>query len=164
MKKYFKILLVFAGIILLLTGCGNKSLYSMKTDLSNEKGLEKLVGSIDWKLYKLEDYKVKNRSLEIKLSEESDVSQDESFKTTFINGVLLLVLTDAEEVWYSGENLYFTSIDKDFANEILKTKYGKEVDDYKNSQEDFDKLVESLENEKFEAGAASFEMMEWTFT
>lgn len=160
MKKYFKILLVFAGIILLLTGCGNKSLYSMKTDLSNEKGLEKLVGSIDWKLYKLEDYKVKNRSLEIKLSEESDVSQDESFKTTFINGVLLLVLTDAEEVWYSGENLYFTSIDKDFANEILKIKYGKEVDDYKNSQEDFDKLVESLENEKFEAGAAKFEMME----
>lgn len=160
MKKYLKFLFVFAGLILLLTGCGNKSLYSMKTDLSNEKGLEKLVGSIDWKLYKLEDYKVKNRSLEIKLSEESDVSQDESFKTTFINGVLLLVLTDAEEVWYSGENLYFSSIDKEFANEILKVKYGKEVDDYKKSQEDFDKLVESLENEKFEAGAASFEMME----
>lgn len=164
MKKYLKFLFVFAGLILLLTGCGNKSLYSMKTDLSNEKGLEKLVGSIDWKLYKLEDYKVKNRSLEIKLSEESDVSQDESFKTTFINGVLLLVLTDAEEVWYSGENLYFSSIDKEFANEILKVKYGKEVDDYKKSQEDFDKLVESLENEKFEAGAASFEMMEWNFT
>ena len=160
MKKYFKILLVFAGLILLLTGCGNKSLYSMKTDLSNEKGLEKLVGSIDWKLYKLEDYKVKNRSLEIKLSEESDVSQDESFKTTFINGVLLLVLTDAEEVWYSGENLYFSSIDKEFANEILKVKYGKEVDDYKKSQEDFDNLIESLNNEKFEAGAAHFEMME----
>lgn len=160
MKKYFKILLVFAGLILLLTGCGNKSLYSMKTDLSNEKGLEKLVGSIDWGPYKLEDYKVKNRSLEIKLSEESDVSQDESFKTTFINGVLLLVLTDAEEVWYSGENLYFTSIDKDLANEALKIKYGKEVDDYKKSQEDFDILVESLNNEKFEAGAASFEMME----
>lgn len=160
MKKYFKILLVFAGLILLLTGCGNKSLYSMKTDLSNEKGLEKLVGSIDWGPYKLEDYKVKNRSLEIKLSEESDVSQDESFKTTFINGVLLLVLTDAEEVWYSGENLYFTSIDKDLANEALKIKYGKEVDDYKKSQEDFDNLIESLNNEKFEAGAAKFEMME----
>ena len=129
----------------------------MKTDLSNEKGLEKLVGSIDWGPYKLEDYKVKNRSLEIKLSEESDVSQDESFKTTFINGVLLLVLTDAEEVWYSGENLYFTSIDKDLANEALKIKYGKEVDDYKKSQEDFDNLIESLNNEKFEAGAAKFE-------
>ncbi len=160
MKKYLKFLFVFAGLMLFLTACENKSLYPMKTDLSNEKGLEKLVGSIDWRPYKLEDYKVKNRSLEIKLSEESDVSQDESFKTTFINGVLLLVLTDAEEVWYSGENLYFTSIDKDFANEILKTKYGKEVDDYKKSQEDFDILVESLENEKFEAGAAKFEMME----
>ena len=160
MKKYLKFLFVFAGLMLFLTACENKSLYPMKTDLSNEKGLEKLVGSIDWRPYKLEDYKVKNRSLEIKLSGESDVSQDESFKTTFINGVLLLVLTDAEEVWYSGENLYFTSIDKDFANEILKTKYGKEVDDYKKSQEDFDILVESLENEKFEAGAAHFEMME----
>lgn len=43
MKKYFKILLAFAGLMLLLTGCGNKSLYSMKTDLSNERGLEMLV-------------------------------------------------------------------------------------------------------------------------
>ncbi len=160
MKKYFKFLFVFAGLMLFLTACENKSLYPMKTDLSDEKGLEKLVGSIDWRPYKLEDYKVKNRSLEIKLSGESDVSQDESFKTTFINGVILLVLTDVEEVWYSGEDLYFTSIDKEFANEILKVKYGKEVDDYKKSQEDFDNLIESLNNEKFEAGAAHFEMME----
>lgn len=160
MKKYFKFLFVFAALMLFTTACENRSLYSMKTDLSNEKGLEKLVGSIDWKPYKLEEYKVKNKGLEIKLSGEPDISKDESFKTTFINGVILLVLTDAEEVWYSGEDLYFTSIDKEFANEILKTKYGKEVDDYKKSQEDFDNLVESLKNEKFEAGAAKFEMME----
>lgn len=160
MKKYFKFLFVFAGIIILLTGCENKSLYSMKTDLSNEKGLEKLVGSIDWKPYKLEDYKVRNKNLEIKLSGEPDISKDESSKTGFINGVVLLVLTDAEEVRYSGEDLYFSLIDKDLANEILKTKYGKEVNDYKKSQEDFDNLVESLKNEKFEAGAAKFEMME----
>lgn len=160
MKKYFKFLFVFAGIIILLTGCGNKSLYSMKTDLSNEKGLEKLVGSIDWKPYKLEDYKVKNKKLEIKLSGKVKANQDEALKTSFINGVVLLVLTDAEEVRYSGEDLYFSSIDKDLANEILRTKYGKEVNDYKKSQEDFDNLVKSLENEKFEAGAAKFEMME----
>lgn len=160
MKKYFKILLVLGALMLFLTACENKSLYPMKTDLSNEKGLEKLVGSIDWRPYKLEDYKVKNRSLEIKLSGESDVSQDESFKTTFINGVVLLVLTDAEEVRYYEDKLYFGVIDRDLADEVLKIKYGKEVDDYKKSQEDFDNLVESLENEKFEAGAAKFEMME----
>lgn len=160
MKKYFKILLVFAGLILLLTGCENRSLYPMKTDLSNEKGLEKLVGSIDWRPYKLEDYKVKNKSLEIKLSDEPDISKDESFKTGFINGVILLILTDAEEVWYIGEDPYFSFIDKEYANEPLKFKYGKEVDDYKKSKEDFDNLIESLENEKFEAGAAHFEMME----
>lgn len=160
MKKYFKILLVFAGLILLLTGCENKSLYSMKTDLSNEKGLEKLVASIDWGSYKLEDVKIKDKALEIKLSGKAKASQDESFKTSFINGVILLVLTDAEEVRYSGEDLYFSSIDKDLANEILKIKYGKEVDDYKKSQEDFDNLVESLDNEKFEAGAAKYELME----
>lgn len=160
MKKYFKILLVFAGLILLLTGCGNKSLYFMKTDLSNKKGLEKLIGSMDWGPYKLEDYKLRNKNLEIKVSGEPDISQDESFKKTFINGVILLVLTDAEEVRYSQEKLYFGEIDRDLANEILKIKYGKEVDDYKKSQEDFDNLVESLENEKFEAGAAKFEMME----
>lgn len=150
--------------MILFTACENRSLYPMKTDLSNEKGLEKLIGSIDWRPYKLEDYKVKNKNLEIKVSGEPDISKDESFKTGFINGVILLVLTDAEEVWYTGEDLYFSSIDKDLANEILKIKYGKEVDDYKKSQEDFDNLVESLENEKFEAGAAKFEMMEWSFT
>lgn len=160
MKRVYKILISFVTLMFLLTACGNKSLYSMKTDLSNEKGLEKLVGSIDWKPYKLEDYKVRNKNLEIKLSGEPDISKDESSKTGFINGVVLLVLTDAEEVKYSGEDLYFTSIDKDLANEILKTKYGKEVNDYKTSQEDFDNLVESLNNEKFEAGAAKFEMME----
>ena len=160
MKKLFKISLIFLITILFLSACGNRSLYSMKTDLSDEAGLNKLVGSIDWRPYKLEDYKVKNKNLEVKLSGESDISQDESFKKSFINGVVLLILTDAEEVRYSGEDLYFSLIDKDLANEILKIKYGKEVDDYKNSQEDFDKLVESLENEKFEAGAASFEMME----
>ena len=160
MKKYFKILLVFAGLILLLTGCENKSLYSMKTDLSNEKGLEKLIGSMDWGPYKLEDYKVRNKNLEIKVSGEPDISKDESFKTGFINGVIILILTDAEEVWYIGEDLYFSFIDKEYANEPLKFKYGKEVDDYKKSQEDFDNLLESLKNEKFEAGAAQFEMME----
>jgi|GEM_PF-2215866 len=160
MKKYFKILLVFAGLILLLTGCENRSLYPMKTDLSNEKGLEKLVGSIDWRPYKLEDYIVKNKNLEIKLSGESDISQDESFKTTFINGVILLVLTDAEEVRYYEDKLYFGVIDRDLADEVLKIKYGKEVDGYKKSQEDFDNLIERLKNEKFETGAAKFEMME----
>lgn len=160
MKKYFKFLFVLGVLMLFLTACENKSLYPMKTDLSNEKGLEKLVGSIDWRPYKLEDYKVKNKDLEIKLSGESDISQDESLKKAFINGVILLILTDAEEVRYSGEDLYFSSIDKDLANEILKIKYGKEVDDYKKSQEDFDNLVESLDNEKFEAGAAKYELME----
>lgn len=160
MKKYFKFLFVLGALMILFTACENRSLYPMKTDLSNEKGLEKLIGSIDWRPYKLEDYKVKNKNLEIKVSGESDISKDESFKTGFINGVILLVLTDAEEVWYTGEDLYFSSIDKDLANEVLKIKYGKEVDDYKKSQEDFDNLVESLENEKFEAGAAKFEMME----
>lgn len=160
MKKYFKFLFVLGALMILFTACENRSLYPMKTDLSNEKGLEKLIGSIDWRPYKLEDYKVKNKSLEIKLSGEPDISKDESFKTGFINGVILIVLTDAEEVWYTGEDLYFSSIDKDLANEALKIKYGKEVDDYKKSQEDFDNLVKSLENEKFEAGAAKFEMME----
>lgn len=160
MKKYFKFLFVFVALMLFTTGCGGKSLYSMKTDLSNERGLEKLVASIDWGPYKLEDVKIKDKALEIKLSGKAKASKDEAFKTSFINGVVLLVLTDAEEVWYSGEDLYFTSIDKDLANEILKTKYGKEVNDYKKSQEDFDNLVKSLENEKFEAGAAKFEMME----
>lgn len=160
MKKYFKILLVLGALMLFLTACENRSLYSSKTDLSNERGLEMLVGKIDWRPYKLEEYKVKNQSLEIKLSGESDISQDEAAKAGFIYGVILLILTDAEEVRYSGEDLYFSLIDKDLANEILRTKYGKEVNDYKKSQEDFDNLVESLENEKFEAGAAKFEMME----
>ena len=160
MKKYFKFLFVFVALMLFTTGCVGKSLYSMKTDLSNEKGLEKSVGRIDWRPYKLEDYKVRNKNLEIKVSGEPDISKDESFKTGFINGVVLLVLTDAEEVWYIGEDLYFSFIDKEYANEPLKFKYGKEVDDYKKSQEDFDNLLESLKNEKFEAGAAKFEMME----
>lgn len=160
MKRVYKILLSFVTLMFFVTACGNKSLYSMKTDLSNERGLEKLVASIDWRPYKLEDYKVKNKNLEIKLSGGSDISKNECFKTGFINGVVLLVLTDAEEVWYSGEDLYFSLIDKDLANEILKTKYGKEVNDYKKSQEDFDNLIERLKNEKFEAGAAKFEMME----
>ncbi|WP_195443307.1 hypothetical protein [Peptoniphilus harei] len=160
MKRYFKFLFALGVLMLFLTGCENKSLYPMKTDLTNERGLEKLVGRIDWRPYKLEDYKVKNKSLEIKLSDEPDISKDESFKTGFINGVVLLVLTDAEEVRYTGEDIYFSLIDKDLANEALKIKYGKEVDDYKKSKEDFDNLIESLENEKFEAGAAHFEMME----
>ncbi|MDU2503645.1 MAG: hypothetical protein E7D08_05325 [Peptoniphilus harei] len=160
MKKYFKFLFVFAALMLFTTACENKSLYPMKTDLTNERGLEKLIGSIDWRPYKLEDYKVKNKSLEIKLSGEPDINKDESFKTGFINGVILLILTDAEEVWYIGEDPYFSFIDKEYANEPLKFKYGKEVDDYKKSQEDFDNLIESLKNEKFEAGAAQFEMME----
>ena len=160
MKKYFKFLFVFVALMLFTTGCEGKSLYSMKTDLSNEKGLEKLVGRIDWKPYKLEDYKVRNKNLEIKVSGGSDISKNESFKTGFINGVVLLVLTDAEEVRYTGEDIYFSLIDKDLANEALKIKYGKEVDDYKKSQEDFDNLIERLKNEKFETGAAKFEMME----
>ena len=160
MKKYFKILLVLGALMLFLTACENKSLYSMKTDLSNEKGLEKLIGSMDWGPYKLEDYKVRNKNLEIKVSGESDISQDEAAKAGFIYGVILLILTDAEEVRYAGEDLYFGFIDKDLANEALKIKYGKEVDDYKKSQEDFDNLIERLKNEKFETGAAKFEMME----
>lgn len=160
MKRVYKILLSFVTLMFFITACGNKFLYSMKTDLSNERGLEKLVASIDWGPYKFEGVKIKDKALEIKLSGKAKANQDEAFKTSFINGVVLLVLTDAEEVKYSEEDLYFGFIDKDLANEILRTKYGKEVDGYKKSQEDFDNLVESLKNEKFEAGAAKFEMME----
>ena len=160
MKRYFKFLFVLGALMLFFTACENRSLYPSKTDLSNERGLEKLLGKIDWRPYKLEDYKVKNKNLEIKLSGESDISQDESSKAGFLYGVILLILTDAEEVRYTGEDLYFGVIDKDLANELLKIKYGKEVDDYKKSQEDFDNLIESLKNEKFEAGAAQFEKIE----
>ena len=160
MKRYFKFLFVLGALMLFFTACENRSLYPSKTELSNERGLEKLLGKIDWRPYKLEDYKVRNKNLEIKVSGEPDISKDESFKTGFINGVILLILTDAEEVRYSGEDLYFRFIDKDLANEALKIKYGKEVDDYKKSQEDFDNLIERLKNEKFEGGAAKFEMME----
>ena len=159
MKRYFKFIFVLGALILFFTACENRSLYPSKTDLSNERGLEKLLGKIDWRPYKLEDYKVKNKNLEIKLSGESDISQDESSKAGFLYGVILLILTDAEEVRYTGENLYFGSIDKDLANELLKIKYGKEVDDYKKSQEDFDHLIESLKNEKFETGTVHYEIM-----
>lgn len=159
MKRYFKFLFVLGALMLFFTACENRSLYPSKTDLSNERGLEKLLGKIDWRPYKLEDYKVKNKNLEIKLSGESDISQDESSKAGFLYGVILLILTDAEEVRYTGEDLYFSSIDKDLANELLKIKYGKEVDDYKKSQEDFDNLIESLKNEKFETGTVHYEIM-----
>lgn len=36
MKKYFKFLFVLGALMILFTACENRSLYPMKTDLSDE--------------------------------------------------------------------------------------------------------------------------------
>lgn len=160
MKKLFKISLIFLITLLFLTACGNKSIYSMKTDTSDEKGVEKIINKLEWKENKLGDFKLKDKSIEINLEKTPNSSGDDNFKELFINGVNLLVLTDVDEVSYKGEDLYFSGLDKDFANEILTIKYDKKIEDMRKSEETFKEVNEKLKNEKFETGAASFEMME----
>lgn len=159
MKKLFKISIIFLITFLFLSACDNKSLYSMKTDISDEKGVEKIINKLEWKENKLCDFKVKDKSLEINLEEDPNSSRDENTKELFINGVNLLVLTDVDEVNYNGEDLDFSGIDKDFANEILTIKYDKKIEDLRKSEEAFNEVNEKLKNEKFETDAVSYEMM-----
>lgn len=159
MKKLFKISIIFLITFLFLSACGNKSLYSMKTDTSDEKGVEKIINKLEWKENKLGDFKVKEESIEINLEKAPNSSRDENTKELFINGVNLLVLTDVDEVNYNGKGLDFSEIDKDFANEILTIKYDKKIEDLRKSEEAFNEVNEKLKNEKFEAGAVHYEMM-----
>lgn len=162
MKKLFKISIIFliTFLFLFLSACGNKSLYSMKTDTSDEKGVEKIINKLEWKENKLGDFKVKDKSLEINLEKTPNSIRDENTKELFINGVNLLVLIDVDEVNYNGEDLDFSGLDKDFANEILTVKYDKKIEDLRKSEEAFNEVNEKLKNEKFEAGAAKYELME----
>lgn len=159
MKKLFKIFIIFLITFLFLSACGNESLYSMKTDTSDEKGVEKIINKLEWKENKLGDFELKDKSLEINLEKTPNSSRDENTKELFINGVNLLVLTDVDEVNYNGEDLDFSGIDKDFANEILTIKYDKKIEDLRKSEEAFNEVNEKLKNEKFETGAVSYEIM-----
>ena len=159
MKKLFKISIIFLITFLFLSACGNKSLYSMKTDTSDEKGVEKIINKLEWQENKLGDFELKDKSLEINLEKTPNSSRDENTKELFINGVNLLVLTDVDEVNYNGEDLDFSGIDKDFANEILTIKYDKKIEDLRKSEKIFNEVNEKLKNEKFETGAAHYEMM-----
>ena len=160
MKKLFKISIIFLITFLFLSACGNISLYSMKTDTSDEKGVEKIINKLEWKGNKLCDFKIKDKSIEINLEKSLNSNRDENTKELFINGINLLVLTDVDEVNYNGEDLDFSGIDKNFANEILTIKYGKKIEDLRKSEEAFNEVNEKLKNEKFEAGAAQFEKIE----
>lgn len=159
MKKLFKISIVFLITFLFLSACGNKSIYSMKTDTSDENGVEKIINKLEWKENKLGDFKLKDKSVEINLEKAPNSSRDENTKELFINGINLLVLTDVDEVNYKGEDLDFSGLDKNFANEILNIKYGKKIEDLRKSEEAFNEVNEKLKNEKFETGAVHYEMM-----
>lgn len=159
MKKLFKIFIIFLITFLFLSACGNESLYSMKTDTSDEKGVEKIINKLEWKENKLGDFELKDKSLEINLEKTPNFSRDENTKELFINGVNLLVLTDVDEVNYKGEDLDFSGLDKNFANEILTIKYDKKIEDLRKSEEAFNEVNEKLKNEKFETGAVHYEMM-----
>ena len=159
MKKLFKISVIFLITFLFLSACGNKSLYSMKTDTSDEKGVEKIIHKLEWKGNKLCDFKIKDKSIEINLEKAPNSNRDENTKELFINGINLLVLNDVDEVNYKGEDLDFSGIDKNFANEILTIKYGKKIEDLRKSEEAFNEVNEKLKNEKFETGAVRYDIM-----
>lgn len=159
MKKLFKISIVFLITFLFLSACDNKSLYSMKIDTSDEKGVEKIINKLEWKENKLGDFELKDKSVEINLEKSRNSNRDENTKELFINGINLLVLTDVDEVNYKGEDLDFSGLDKNFANEILTIKYDKKIEDLRKSEEAFNEVNEKLKNEKFETGAVHYEMM-----
>ncbi|MDU1043895.1 MAG: hypothetical protein E7A59_05470 [Peptoniphilus rhinitidis] len=47
----------------LLTACGNRNLYSMKTDVSDLKGVEKIVNNLNWEKEKIKKVSVEDKNI-----------------------------------------------------------------------------------------------------
>ncbi|MDU2110216.1 MAG: hypothetical protein E7E99_06360 [Peptoniphilus lacydonensis] len=48
---------------LLFTACGNRNLYSMKTDVSDLKGVEKIVNNLNWEKEKIKKVSVEDKNI-----------------------------------------------------------------------------------------------------
>lgn len=81
-------------------------------------------------------------------------------KPQVVNGIYLLILTDANEINYFDKNGEYFSIDRAIVDEILTKVYSKSIADYKNDEKEFKKLEKKLKDFKVESGDVKFKLKE----
>ncbi|MDU7302860.1 MAG: hypothetical protein E7L45_06070 [Peptoniphilus lacydonensis] len=144
----------------LLTACGNRNLYSMKTDVSDLKGVEKIVNNLNWEKEKIKKVSVEDKNIKIYAKGESKDFYEMDLKPQVVNGIYLLILTDANEINYFDKNGEYFSIDRAIVDEILTKVYSKSIADYKNDEKEFKKLEKKLKDFKVESGDVKFKLKE----
>lgn len=143
MKKLIIILLFF---LIIFTSCKRNDIYSLKTDLDNYEKVEELVKKLDWREDKICDVKIKDKNIKIYFENAKTDIHKENYKPYLVNGIYLLILTNADEILYYSSDENFFTVDTEIAEIILDANFKKSLNDYKNSKEDFNNLRKGLKN------------------
>ena len=145
-----KKVLILTFILIFAMACSKANLYSLKTDLSHEENVEKLINQLDWEnkdSYKIE---IKDKTITIIFDNNIDYF-NANLKPYFVNGVYLLILTNADDINFENKRGSFFGIDKKIANVFLSAQCNKSLDDIKNSEEEFHKLEKFMKNLKVDS-------------
>lgn len=148
-KKYFLTILVLAAVVLILKPKNTSSLYELKTDISNENEVQKLVSGFDWKDYKIQEIKIEDEKVLISFEGESKEFKDEDFKTLVKNAISILVLAENSKSVEYLKDISILNIDRGFANIVVTQNIGKNLDYFSKDEKTFNELYQKLETIKY---------------
>lgn len=141
-----KIVCIFLLLITFTTACANKDLYQLKTDLSDEEGVHKIISQMDWDGDKVKKVKIEGKNIAITMTKDYsdyDLKNAESF---LVNAINLIVLTGAQNVDYLYDENIFLSIDYEVVDIIINTRFKKSVEHFRNNEEEFKKSQDYLKD------------------
>lgn len=141
-----KIVCIFLLLITFTTACANKDLYQLKTDLSDEEGVHKIISQMDWDGDKVKKVEIEGKNIAITMTKDYsdyDLKNAESF---LVNAINLIVLTGAQNVDYLYDENIFLSIDYEVVDIIINTRFKKSVEHFRNNEEEFKKSQDYLKD------------------
>ncbi|MDO5725695.1 MAG: hypothetical protein Q4P29_05250 [Tissierellia bacterium] len=148
MKKKFSLLL-FLIFILFFSACDKETnLYDLKTNLTNEDKVLKIIETLNWSHLEFKDFEIEDKDLIIFFEGENDLKRDP--KAVFANSVLLnILIEDLENLSLYNDELIF-GIDTEGTEMILEINFDKNIEDYRNSKDELNKLPKKLNKIKIE--------------
>lgn len=154
-RRARKIVCIFLLLITFTTACANKNLYELKTDLSDEEGVERLISQMDWDGDKVKKVEIDGENIEITMTKDYADYDLTNAKSFLVNAINLIVLTGAQNVDYlyndtNGNDTSFFSIDYEVVDIIIDTRFKESVEHFSNNEEEFKKLQDYLKDYKVE--------------
>ena len=144
MKK-LKVPIILAIMLVLLTGCGKKGLYALKTDINNKEEMNTFMNALNWNEYTYKSEYNKKYTLFVDIDGTKENFKDEDFKTLVTNGIEILTLINGtDEIIFQNGDKIIIEFDRADANRVLKKNFHHDLIYYGENKKNFEQLEKDL--------------------